>query len=301
MKTISSRARQIRNTLLALALVMPALVLFLSLVVIPVIQAGYYSVFRWNGMGAATNFIGTDNFLRMFADPIFQTALGNTLLVVGISIVVQLPLAFFFALLIGRRRTPGEVVFRGVYFFPYVLAEIVTGIIWRFIYNPRFGVPTMFSKLFTAEGEQIGLLGDPDMAFGAILVVIVWKYLGFHMILYIAGLQGVPQDLEDQATVDGASYWQTVWNVIIPCVRSTIVISVFLSVIGSFNIFDVVWALGQGGPVHSTETLVTYLYNFGFQRFAFGYGSAVAVVIFGLCFVFNLLYQRYVVGGGANE
>ncbi|MFP4113825.1 MAG: carbohydrate ABC transporter permease [Spirochaetota bacterium] len=300
MASSPSLRRSGREAALALLLVAPALVLFLLFVVIPVIQAGYYSFFNWNGIGPATNFLGFGNFRRMFSDRVFHTALRNTLLVIGVSIVIQLPLAFFLALLVGRKRTPGESVFRSVYFFPYVLAEIVTGIIWRFIYHPRFGVPTVLASAFSGVQTQVGILGDPDIAFFGVLGVIVWKYLGFHMILYIAGLQGVSKDLEDAAVVDGANNVQIVRHVIIPSIRNTIIISFFLSVIGSFNVFDVVWALGQGGPVHSTETLVTYLYNFGFRRFAFGYGSAVAVVIFGLCFIFNFFYQRYVVRSQAN-
>jgi raffinose/stachyose/melibiose transport system permease protein len=116
------------------------------------------------------------------------------------------------------------------------------------------------------------------------------------MILYIAGLQGVPRELEDAAVIDGASKAQVVFHVIIPSIRNTIIISVFLSVVGSFNVFDIVWAMGQGGPVHSTETLVTYLYNFGFKRFAFGYGSAVAIIIFLICLTFNIFYQKFIVG-----
>lgn len=283
------------NAPIALLLLTPALLLFSLFVVVPVVQAGYYSLFRWNGMGPTTSFQGVGNFFRMFGDPIFRTALANNAQLIAVSLLVQLPLAFFCALLVGRRSFPGGMLFRSLFFFPYVLAEIVTGIIWKFIYHPQVGVPTRLASLITGEETQIALLGNPNLAFGAILLVVVWKYLGFHMILYIAGLQGVPKELEDAAVVDGATKAQVVRHVIIPCIRNTIVISVFLSVIGSLNIFDVVWALGQGGPIHSSETLVTYLYNFGFRRFAFGYGSAVAVVIFLLCFVFNLFYQRYIV------
>ncbi len=284
----------------ALLLIAPAFVLFTLFVVIPVIQAGYYSVFHWNGMGPASDFRGLGNFRQMTQHPVFATALQNNLVLIVVSLVVQLPLAFLLAMLVGRRSFPGVMIFRSIFFFPYVLAEIVTGIIWKFIYHPQVGVPTMLARLFGADGAQIGLLGEPNAAFSAILVVVVWKYLGFHMILYIAGLQGVSKDLEDAAVVDGASKLQVVRHVIIPSIRNTIVISVFLSVIGSLNIFDVVWALGQGGPVHSTETLVTYLYNFGFRRFAFGYGSAVAVVIFLLSFAFNFLYQRFIVREQTN-
>jgi raffinose/stachyose/melibiose transport system permease protein len=288
------------NGPIALLLIAPALALFLLFVVIPVVQAGYYSLFDWNGIGAATDFNRFGNFTRMAGHEVFRTALRNNAVLIVVSLVIQLPLAFTLAMLVGRKRFPGVMIFRSIFFFPYVLAEIVTGIIWRFIYHPQVGLPTMLVTMFTGTETNIGLLGDQNLAFSAILAVVVWKYLGFHMILYIAGLQGVSRDLEDAAVVDGASRSQVIRHVIIPSIRNTIVISVFLSVIGSLNIFDVVWALGQGGPVHSTETLVTYLYNFGFRRFAFGYGSAVAVVIFVLSFVFNLLYQRYIVRGQRN-
>ena len=283
----------IRKIFLISILLGPALILFTVFVVVPVIQAGYYSLFRWNGIGPLNNFIAIKNFSKIFQDKVFHTALTNNIRVIIVSLLVQLPLAFLVALLLGRNRFKGEAFLRSIFFFPYILAEIVSGIIWKFIYNPQFGVPTILSRLFFNGGE-IGLMGDPEKAFSAILVVIVWKYLGFHMILYIAGLQGVPASLEDAAIVDGANKIQVVRHVIIPCMRNTFVISIFLSIIGAFNIFDVVWALGQGGPVHSSETLVTYLYNFGFKRMSFGYGSAVAVTLFIFCFIFNLFYQRMV-------
>lgn len=276
-------------------MVAPALVIFMAFVVVPVIQAGYYSLFKWNGMGDLTDFRGLDNFLKAFKHPVFRTALLNNLQIVFFSLVLQLPTAFFLALLVGRRKFFGSVLFRGLYFFPYVLAEIVVGIIWKFIYHPQHGIPTFFYRLFTGTEEQIALLGDIDLAFPAIFMVIFWKYIGFHMIIYIAGLQGVPKELEEAAVIDGANTFQVVTNVIIPCMWNSIIISVFLSVIGSFNVFDIVWAMGQGGPVHSSETLVTYLYNFGFKRFAFGYGSAVAIIIFFLCLTFNIFYQKYMI------
>ncbi|WP_028974240.1 carbohydrate ABC transporter permease [Spirochaeta cellobiosiphila] len=278
-------------------LVGPALVLFTSLVVFPVIQASYYSLFKWKGLGPLSDFRGIQNFIRMFKDPIFIKALWNNVLIVGFSLVVQLPIAFTLALLIGRESYPTAIIHRGIFFFPYILAEIAIGVIWKFIYDPEFGIPTIIASLIFGEGTKIGLLGNLDTAFMAIFLVIFWKYVGFHMILYVAGLQNVPIELEEAALIDGASKAQIIGNVIIPCMKGTIIISAFLSVVGAFNIFDVVWAMGQGGPAHSTETLVTYLYNFGFKRFAFGYGSAVAIVIFLICLVFNLLYQKYVVGG----
>ena len=288
------RTERLKKTALVAILLAPALLLFILFVVVPVIQAGYYSLYRWNGMGPLTKFSGLGNFTAILKDKVFQIAFVNNLKVIAISLFIQLPLAFLFSMLLGRNLFKGEAVLRSIIFFPYILAEIVSGIIWKFIYHPEFGVPTVLSKLFFS-GREIALMGDPSTAFGAILLVIVWKYLGFHMIIYIAGLQGVPGELEDAAVVDGANPLQVIRHVIIPCMKNSFIISIFLSIIGAFNIFDVVWALGQGGPVHSSETLVTYLYNFGFKRFSFGYGSAVAVILFLVCFIFNLVYQRFIV------
>lgn len=285
-----------RKQFLILFLVAPAFIIFTTLVVVPVIQSIYYSLFRWKGMGPLNDFVGFNNFIWAFKDRIFLTALYNNIKIVVLSLLIQLPIAFLFALLVARKDYKGRIVFRSLYFFPYVMAEIVIGIIWKFIYNPQYGLPTLLSQIFTRDKLEIGLLGDPSLAFWAVFAVICWKYIGFHMILYIAGLQGVPEDLEDAAIIDGASKAQVVLYVILPSIRNTVIISVFLCIVGAFNVFDIVWAMGQGGPVHSTETLVTYLYNFGFRRFAFGYGSAIAVIIFLVCLVFNLFYQKYIVG-----
>lgn len=289
-----------RTGINAIVLIAPAFLLFSLFVVLPVVQAAYYSLFEWNGIGPLRVFRGIGNFIQIFQHQIFHTALANNIKIVIASLLFQLPLAFIIALLIGRKRFKGEMFFRGVFFFPYIIAEIVVGIIWRFIYYPEFGIPTLVLQLLTGQKQQIGLLGDPAVAFYAVLVVILWKYLGFHLILFIAGLQSVPAELEDAAVVDGANTIQTIWHIIIPSMKGTFIISIFQSVIGSFNVFDVVWAMGQGGPVNSTETIVTYLYNFGFRRFNFGYGSAVAVILFFICLIFNVFYQRYVVGEEKN-
>lgn len=286
----------VRTRLLLIGLLAPAFIIFTTFVVAPVLQSIFYSLFRWKGIGPLQDFVGLKNFVWAFEDRVFMTALVNNLKIVALSLLIQLPLAFLFALLVARKDYKGRLAFRAIYFFPYVMAEIVIGIIWKFIYNPQYGLPTLLSRLLSPEESEIGLLGDPNLAFWAVFAVLCWKYIGFHMILYIAGLQGVPEELEDAAIIDGASKAQVVFYVLIPSIKNTIIISVFLCIVGAFNVFDIVWAMGQGGPVHATETLVTYLYNFGFKRFAFGYGSAIAVIIFLVCLVFNLIYQRYIVG-----
>lgn len=301
---VNKRTYDFKKVLLVVFLIGPAFLLFIMMVIVPVFQAGFYSFFKWRGGPFKSNseFRGFQNFIFLFKDPIFLKAIWNNVKIVIFSLIFQLPIAFVFALMVGKNKYFGSTIFRIFYFFPFILTEIVVGIIWRFIYHPEVGLPTFFYRLFTgnlgAEGQigQIAWLGDTSTVFGAIFIVIFWKYIGFHMIIYIAGLQNVPKDLENAAIIDGASKLQVIRHVIIPCMRSTIIISVFLSIIGSFNLFDVVWAMGKGGPVNASETLVTYLYNYGLSSNRYGYGSAVAVVIFLICFVFNIIYQKYVVG-----
>jgi raffinose/stachyose/melibiose transport system permease protein len=272
-------------------LVPPGLIYFL-LVLLPVIQAVHFSFYRWNGLGPMEDFTGLDNYARILRDTVFRRALGNNLLIVGLSVVVQLPLALGLALLI-RRNLPGRAVFRVIFFLPYVLSEVITGVLWSFIYNPQYGL--LNKVLGVIPGfEARGWLGDPKIVIFALFVVISWKYFGLHLILYMAGLQNVPTELEESAIIDGASGGQVIRHVTIPLLAPTIRLSLFLSVLGSLQIFDLVWVMTTGGPVNSSETMATYLYRYGFQRFSIGYGSAVAVVLFLICFAFSFVYQRYV-------
>jgi len=150
-------------------------------------------------------------------------------------------------------------------------------------------------------GKQVpALLGNPSTVLGAILVAVIWKYFGFHMSILIAGLQDIPDEVKEAATIDGASDRQITLHIILPLLRPTLLISVFFSVVGSFQIFDIIWAMGKGDPVNSAETMVTYLYKFGLQRFNIGYGSAVAVTIFLLCLVFSIFYNRQMFKGEEN-
>jgi raffinose/stachyose/melibiose transport system permease protein len=272
-------------------LVPPGLIYFL-LVLLPVLQAVHFSFYRWNGLGPMQDFTGLDNYARILRDTVFRRALGNNLLIVVLSVVVQLPLALGLALLI-RRNLPGRAVFRVIFFLPYVLSEVITGVLWSFIYNPQYGLLNKLLGVFPGF-TPLGWLGDPKIVIFALFVVISWKYFGLHLILYMAGLQNIPTELEESAVIDGAGGGQVIRHVTIPLLAPTIRLSLFLSVLGSLQIFDLVWVMTTGGPVNSSETMATYLYRYGFQRFSIGYGSAVAVVLFAICFAFSFVYQRYV-------
>jgi raffinose/stachyose/melibiose transport system permease protein len=206
-------------------------------------------------------------------------------------VFIQLPIALIISLAIGR-RFKGSVIYRSIFFLPYILAEVIAGVIWSFIYNPQLGLQNTFLVKLFPFLANVAFLGDPNLVFYSIMVVIIWKYLGLYMVIYIAGLQGILDELEEAAYVDGVSRWQLNWHIIIPLLKPTILITVFLSIIGSLQVFDIVWAMSKGDPVNASETMVTYLYKFGFQRFSLGYGSAVSIVIFLFCFIFNIFYQK---------
>jgi raffinose/stachyose/melibiose transport system permease protein len=276
-------------------LLTPALVIFVSMVLVPVVEAAVFSLYKWNGLGPMTNFRGLRNFQTLLSDEIVGKAISHNVLIAFASLVVQLPLAMGLALIVSDEKFKGAVFFRTFFFLPYVLSEAITGVLWQFIYQPQFG---LVKKIWTAifPGAQApALLGDTKTVFWAILAVVIWKYFGLHMTIYVAGLQDIPKDQIEAATIDGASKGRIFRSIIVPGMRVPIQLTVFFSVIGSFQVFDVVWAMGRGDPVNAAETIVTYLYKMGLQRFNIGYGGAIAVFIFFLCLFFNVFYQKVLV------
>ncbi len=281
-----------KHALLPYVLIAPAFILFSLFVIAPVFQAAVFSLYRWNGLGPLADFRGVENFLFLAKNAIFRKALGHNLEIIAISLVIELPLALTVALVIGRAEFRLAVLFRTFFFLPYVLSEIITGVLWQFIYHPQYGlVRSVFAFLFPGTSAPT-LLGNPGTVLGAIMAVIIWKYFGFHMSILIAGLQDIPKDIREAALIDGAGELQSIRYVVLPLLRPTIVVSAYFSIIGSLQVFDVVWAMGKGDPVNSAETMVTYLYKFGIQRLNIGFGSAVAVTIFAMCLFFSIAYNR---------
>ena len=276
------------------ALLLPAFILVTLFIIYPVVNTIFYSFYDWNGFGPLKNFVGLKNLRTLLSDPLFWNALRNNGIVILFSIGIQLPIAFLLAILVTRSTNRLTIFFRTVFFLPYILSEIITGVIWRFVYHPQFGLLQQVFKFFSPEYSYTGLLADPKTVFIAILFVIFWKYFGFHMILYVAGLQGIPHEYYEAALIDGANPVQAFIHVTLPFMKSAIQMSLFFCIIGSLQVFDVIWSMGQGGPVHAAETAVVYLYKFGIKSSKMGFGSMVAIVIFCICLVFNVLYQRMI-------
>jgi raffinose/stachyose/melibiose transport system permease protein len=274
----------------ALIFVPPAVLLFTIFVILPLGQAAWFSLFKWNGLGWPSLFIGLKNYSRLLDNDDFRTAFTNNLLIIIFSIAIQLPLGLGMALLLARRAW-GAVTFRLIFFLPYVLADVAAGLIFRFIFDGNYG--PVSAVVQALGGQPLFMLASPSLAFTALIIVVVWKYFGFHMMLYIAGLQGIDRQLYEAAEIDGASAFQRFRSITIPQLAPMLKLSVFFSVIGALQLFDMVIPLTGGGPFEQTNTMVSFMYNFGITRMRVGYGSAVGVVLFIICVTFALFYQRF--------
>jgi raffinose/stachyose/melibiose transport system permease protein len=267
----------------------PALLLFTLFVILPMGEAAWYSFFNWNGYGLPGQWVGWKNYELIFKQSAFRNALVNNGLIIVASICIQIPLALWLATMVTK-HIKGALVFRLIFFLPYVLADVAAGMIWRFVYDGEFGLVANIARFF---GQVPPFwLADKDVAFYAVLAVIVWKYFGFHMMLFIAGLQAIDKSVLEAADIDGATGWQKFMKVTLPLLGSTVRLSVFFAVVGSLQLFDMIMPLTGGGPSNSTQTLVTFLYSFGVMRMQVGFGSAVGVVLFVICVTLAFSYKR---------
>jgi raffinose/stachyose/melibiose transport system permease protein len=279
-----------RRSLVALLLFLPpSLILFTVFVVLPMIDAATFSFFDWTGYGPITDFVGLDNYDDVVTHRNFGTAVRNSLIVVAISLAIQLPLALWAAIALSERSTNVNIL-RTLFFVPYMLAEIAAGLIWKFVYDGNYGLVPII-------GDTIGtklpfVLADKLWVIPAIMLVIVWKYFGFHMMIYIAGLQSIPNEVIEAARLDGVKKWQIVRYIKIPMIRSAIVISVFFAITGALQLFDLIIPLTNGGPQNSSHTIVTFLYQFGILRMKLGFGGAVSVMLFIACVIVAIAYRR---------
>ncbi|WP_374115607.1 carbohydrate ABC transporter permease [Streptomyces sp. NK15101] len=271
----------------------PALVLFLVFVLAPIVVAVWTGFFKWGGIGPMDDFVGFGNYTKLFDDQVFLGDLGRGLYLIVLSITVQLPFALFTAVLLNQKLR-GRAVYRMLFFAPYILSEVVTAVLFTMIFLPGAGMADHLAGLFGLEGLQGKWLADPSTVMPTLFVVMIWKYFGFHMMLFLAGLQSIPSEILEAASIDGANAWQRFRHVTLPLLGPTIRISVFLSIIGSIQLFDLVWVMTAGGPNHSSETMAIAMFQFGFKRYQVGYASAISVVLFMISLVFSLFYQRYV-------
>ncbi len=286
-KRRSARRKRIELTVL----LVPPLALFIGFVIVPMIFAVWYSLYNWNGYGPLSDFIGLGNYGDVLSGPVFHQALLHNVIIAVLSVVIQLPISIGVALLLNRRMR-GRSVLRLAVFTPYVLSEATAAVMWLLLL--QHGGPV--DALLTSVGLG-GLvhywLASTSLVLYTLFVVITWKFIGFGIVLLLAGLQGIPPELREAAAIDGATPWQVTRQITLPLLSPTIRVWMFLAIIGSLQLFDIVWIMTLGGPANSSATILTYLYFNGVERAQFGYGATISVVLFIISFAFALFYQRY--------
>ncbi len=272
----------------------PAIIMFVGFVIFPVFMAAYYGFFRWRGFGPPTDFIGLQNYVTIFSDGQFLSALQHNAFIVVMSLIMQGPIAIAFALLLNQ-QIKGRSLIRVLIFVPYVIAEVIVGTGWSLMLQSTGAVNDLLGKL-GLESLQADWISNPKIAIWALMIIISWKYIGFAVILMLAGMQGIPDELYEAAAVDGASYWQMQRSITLPLLGPTIRIWAFLSIIGSLQLFDLVYIIwGQYvSATAGTSTMATYMVLNGRNAANYGFGNAVAVVLFLISMTIALIYQRYV-------
>ena len=279
---------------------LPALILFIGVLIAPIAMSTYYSFFDWNGFGEKT-FIGIENYKELFSSNAigFMKALRNSLLLAFFSVFLQLPLSLGLALLLGK-KIKGERAFLSIYFMPVLISTVVIGQLWLKMYNPSYGIINMAFKntaLYAAITEALGTenimwLGDMKLALGACFIPTLWQYVGYHMLLMYAGVKSVPIEYREAAKLDGATEGQVNRYIVIPYIKNILKVSVIFAVTGSLKSFDLIYVLTNGGPLHATEVPSTLMINMLFLRNRYGMGSTIAVMLIILCFAFALLIGK---------
>jgi raffinose/stachyose/melibiose transport system permease protein len=258
-------------------LLVPGLALLLAVHYLPQIAGGSYAFTSWNGLSTNAKWIGLGNFREIFHDPIARGGLYHTLELAGAFVVLVNVVGLGLALGLNR-AVKSRILLRSVFFLPAVVSPLALGFIWRYIFDYN-GALNQLLKFIGEPGWQRPWLGDPKWALWTILVVLVWQYSGLVMILYLAGLQGVPDELQEAASVDGASTWLRFRAITLPMLAPAMTVSITLMTIFGLRVFDQVLALTGGGPVYASETLATQVYQQIFLNGRFGYGSALAFLL----------------------
>lgn len=286
--------RQAREARVAYLFMVPALVFFLTFQIYPLLKAFQISLHDWAIMpGAASEFLGAANYARALADPLFWTALRNTVLYTLVTVPAQMGLAMGLALAL-HHITWGRVFFRTLYYLPVITSWVVVSLLFKFLFHSQGGlVNYILRDGLHLVSKYIPWLQNPGTALLVVMLLGIWKGIGWSMVIFLAALQGIPQDLQEAAAIDGATRPQRFWHVTLPLLRPTLVFVLVMLVIGGFNVFLSVYLITGGGPMHRTETILTYMYSQAFDFLELGYGSALSFLLAGIIFTLSFLQIRF--------
>lgn len=270
---------------------LPAVLLYLVFVIYPYAQAIYISLTKWRGLTPTPTYIGLENFADLLGDKFFWNALSHNLIYLIFVPAITISIALYLAFLLTHGKARFSRFYRVAFFFPQVMSLVAIGVLWSFIYHPTIGILSSLAGLMGAQ-DPIAWLGNPDVALGAVGVVVIWQAVGFYIVLFIAGMESIPVSYYEAATIDGADRWDLFWKVTLPLLWDTIRTALVFLAIGAIDMFAITQTMTEGGPNRSTDVLATYVYDRAFLKSNFGYATAVAVAMFVLAFVLSLLTMR---------
>lgn len=295
-----------RDTLLSYAFLAPALVLLTLFTFYPLAYGSYLGFTEYGGarfaQGLAPKWVGLENFRTLFADPLFLTSLGNSLKY--LLVVPALQLASLAVAVLVSRELPGMAFFRAAYYVPVVTSVSLAAVMWEWVFNREGTLNWALGALhLLPAGGAFGWLNNEHTAFWAVMLVTFWRGFGYYMVLYLAGLQSIPAELEEAAVLDGASAWQRFWRVTVPMMKPTILLCSLLSTIAALRVLEEVLVLTNGGPLNSTYTALMYVYSKAFQGFNFDYGlaSAAGLVVAAVALLLSLANFRLFRESGGDE
>jgi len=268
---------------------LPLISILAIFVLIPVGASLVLSFYKWDII-SSPRFVGLQNYVRLVGQDLFWISLKNTLTYTVAVVAIGLVLALSLALLLNETWLRGKTFFRTVYFIPVITSMVVTSMIWSWLYSPMYGILNYILKILGLPMQK--WLSDPKLAMICIILMTIWKFLGYHTIIFLAGLQGIPEQMYEAAMLDGSNWWQRFRYITLPLLKPTTFFITVMAIIGSFQVFDQVYIMTKGGPLYSTTVLVVYLYNNAFRYFRMGFGCAIAWVLFGIIFIVTLVQLR---------
>ncbi|NBK23814.1 MAG: sugar ABC transporter permease [Spirochaetia bacterium] len=283
------RAINHKEILFVVAALVPGLLFYGVYNLYGIVMTFQYSTLDWTGISQNSGFVGFANYLKLFKDPMMGVAVKNNLILMITSIVIQLPFALLLALALNS-AIKGTRFFRTIFFLPMLFSTVATGIMWQLFFDPMFGILAYVMQQIGLGAYIIGFLADVRTAMPAVLFVICWQFIPFYMIILKAGLTNISVELYEAATIDGANRWQAFWKITLPLMGPTLRTSAVMSMVGSLKYFDLVYIMTGGGPSGATELMATYMYKKGFVEFGMGYASAIAGLMFIICFVFACVF-----------
>lgn len=270
----------------------PGLILFAIFTVFAVIYSFYLSFHEWNILEPAKPFVFLDNYRQLIEDRRFHRAVVNTVYYTALSVPLTMAAGLTIALLLNNIRFKG--IFRTLYYVPVITPLVVSSIIWKWVYQGDYGLLNYFLSSLGIIDRPILWLSDPNLAMPSVILMSIWGGAGYHMVIYLAGLQAIPEEYYDAAKVDGANLLQQLRMITLPLLTPTTFFLLITSIIGSFQVFTQIYIMTSGGPLGRTTTIGFYLYEKAFRQFQMGYASAMAYALFAMIFIFTLLQLRFI-------